>query len=302
MYSTVFIIFLSQGYKNQKKQMKQAKKETEKAGENLEIRNNELRETNTIIQKLIEEVAILADQVTEESRIIKESSKILTNDTTVQSVAIHEVAGHMSGINKKTATNSDSAMKVRELVDHTNKSTMDGVQQMKTMRIAIGDISVAGKSITKIISTIEDIAFQTNLLALNAAVEAAKAGKHGKGFAVVAQEVRQLASRSSGAAFLTTDLIEESIIKVNAGTELSKKAVDSLEDINKKIKVISDFVTNIALSNKEQKDEISIINTAMGNIAKITTENTLSAEKTSESASKLFFTSKKIRQRMNEFN
>src|SRR3974377_2190153 len=84
------------------------------------------------------------------------------------------------------------------------------------------EISSASEETSKIVKTIDEIAFQTNLLALNAAVEAARAGEAGAGFAVVASEVRNLALKAAEAAKETAKLIEGSVKQIKGGFELVK--------------------------------------------------------------------------------
>ncbi len=132
------------------------------------------------------------------------------------------------------------------------------------------EINAASAKISDIISTIDEIAFQTNLLAVNAAVEAARAGDEGRGFAVVASEVRSLAQRSAVAAKEIKVLIQDSLRKVEAGSELVNRSGETLQGIVGSVKRVTDIVGEIAAASGEQSTGIEQVNTAMTQMDQVT--------------------------------
>ena len=152
---------------------------------------------------------------------------------------------------------------------------------------AMKAIEVKSLEISKVIKTIEDIAFQTNILALNAAVEAARAGAAGKGFAVVADEVRNLATKSQEASKSTSALIEETVKAVNEGSRISVETDESLKEVVIRAQKVMDAVTRISQATDSQSKDVQQVSTGIDQISSVVQTNSSTAEQSAAASEEL---------------
>lgn len=236
------------------------------------------------LHSLVSSIASSSEQVDSGAKLVSDSSVSLSQGASEQASSVEELTASLDEITSQTTKNAQNAQMTDNLAKDIKKDAEDGNIQMSELLSAMNEINASSDSINKIIKVIEDIAFQTNILALNAAVEAARAGQHGLGFAVVAEEVRNLAAQSAEAAKETTGLIENSIKKIKAGTEIADKTADSLGKIVSGISKATDFVDSIALASNEQATALEQINQGVAQISQVV-QNTAAASEESAAAS-----------------
>jgi methyl-accepting chemotaxis protein len=233
------------------------------------------------------EIQSASEQVADGARQIADSSMALSQGATEQASSIQELTASMDQISAQTKLNAQNADQADELTVTAKTSVEQCNDQMKEMLKAMEEINVSSANISKIIKVIDDIAFQTNMLALNAAVEAARAGQHGKGFAVVAEEVKNLAARSANAAKETTEMIEGSIRKAEAGTVIAKNTAEALDRIVDGIEKVADLVNNISVASKEQDAGISQINQGIMQVSQVVQNNSATSEESAAASEEL---------------
>ncbi|MBD3276178.1 MAG: methyl-accepting chemotaxis protein, partial [Candidatus Marinimicrobia bacterium] len=210
-----------------------------------------LKSTNGVLEKIINELSFGAQQVTAASLHVAQGSIQLADGASKQAASVEETSASLEELASMTRDNSDGALQANEISDQTEHTAYLGNQQMRDMMKSVNEMTESAEEMSKIIKSIDEIAFQTNLLSLNASVEAARAGEYGKGFAVVADEVRKLANQAAEAASNTTELIEDSKSITKRSVEMVQGIAESFSDISSKAKEVNNLVGEISLSSAE---------------------------------------------------
>jgi len=243
--------------------------------------NTTISNIENVVSKLRESV----DSITTGTHEITSGNTNLSSRTEQQASALQETAASMEELTSTVRNNASNAQQADQLASNASKLAQQGGDVVGRTVQAMGEISDSSNKIAEIIGVIDEIAFQTNLLALNASVEAARAGEQGRGFAVVATEVRNLASRAATSAKEIKDLIQTSVSKVKAGTELVDESGETLQEIVVGVKKVNDIIAEIASASAEQSAGIDQVNQAVTAMDETTQQNAALAEQTAAASS-----------------
>lgn len=246
-----------------------------------------LEEISRSLNDTLGQINQAADQVSSGSDQVSSGAQALSQGATEQASSIEELAATINEISNQVKDTAANANAVRQQTDQTGDQVATSNEQMQEMIAAMTEISDKSGQISRIIKTIEDIAFQTNILALNAAVEAARAGEAGKGFAVVADEVRNLASKSSEASKSTAALIEGTVQAVEKGTEIANATAESLFAVVESTKGVVASVDKIASAADQQAESIAQVTQGIDQISSVVQTNSATAEESAAASEEL---------------
>jgi len=246
------------------------------------------------LSSVIKEVRSGTSTIAIAAQEIASGNADLSSRTESQASTLEQTASSMEEITGTVKQNADNAQKANQMVIAASAVAEKGSAMVGQVVQTMNSIKESSHKIVDIIGVIDGIAFQTNILALNAAVEAARAGEQGRGFAVVASEVRNLAQRSATASKEIKSLIDDSVNRIDRGSQLVDDAGKTMHEIVDSVKQVSEIMNDITVASREQSSGIEQINLAIAQMDEMTQQNSALVEEAAAAAESMHEQSKNL--------
>ena len=253
------------------------------------------------MNRTLQEVHASSVQVLSSAEQVNTGAQSLSQGATEQASSIEELSANMQDISHSIQASTKTAGDAYKLQGEAGVAVLQSNEKMEEMRKAMDDITAKSNEISKIIKTIDDIAFQTNILSLNAAIEAARAGAAGKGFAVVADEVGNLAQKSAKAAQNTGLLIEETIEAVEKGAKITEETAESLNSVSKSTEEVNTLIEKISSASSKDLEGITSLNQGLQQISSVVQANSATAEQSAAASEELTGQANKMNELVERF-
>ena len=246
-------------------------------------------------------IDLAAEQVNAGALQISSGAQELAQGAQEQASSVEELSSAVADISQQINTTAKHAATAMNTSRETSEQAQVCNTQMQHMMEAMADLTEKATKISKIVKTIEDIAFQTNILALNAAVEAARAGTAGKGFAVVADEVRSLAAKSAEASQNTSELIGATVDAVNNSRAVLQETAESLTAVVRDSQSASELSGEIAQAATAQAAAVSQISQNIQEISTVVNSTSSTSEENAATSEELSGQAATLREMLERF-
>ena len=239
---------------------------------------------NNIINKL----NMASSTISSSAGQLREASENLATGSSKQAAAIEETSATMNETSSMVEQNAENTRVAAQIATEATQAVTEVGKVMGDLMDTMAELKDSSDKVSRIVRSIDDIAFQTNLLAINATVEAARAGGDaGRSFGVVAEEVRNLAQKSANEAAQTTDIIDKNIRLTNLSKTAAEQVMELAQKNAQQTSDLGKLIAEINAASEEQASGIRQINIAISQMESVTQENAAVAEETSAASNSM---------------